>query len=345
MDQGGLVTWKSPGLELGGMVKTGDHILSLDSARLDLEVQAAEAAAVSAFSYAASQRELWAAALVEHSTAQEILPIVQREADRQKELAESGAGSASAADLALQVAVSAQGQVRRAEANAKSASAAHLAAMDKGTQAQVFLEQAKDAQRRAHLLAPFDGEILNRFVEIGTWVSPGLPVCELVNRRTIKVLASLPNSDAHGWHPDFSVELNFPAYLDDDGNPLKVKAKFHGLSAQARSDSRARILDVRFDNEELNLPAGAFAEIWIDRGPRTELWLRPTEFRLGDHGPEAIVIDEDHAEIRPLRLGRTLIDGQGQTWHPVLDGLSAGEKIAIDNLETPKHGDPVLILP
>jgi multidrug efflux pump subunit AcrA (membrane-fusion protein) len=345
MDQSGLVAWKSPDLELGGIVKTGDHILSVDSTRLDLAVRAAKAAEVSAFSFAASQQELWAAAMVEHANAQEVLPLVQREADRQKELAETGAGSASAADLALRAAIAARGQVRRAEANVRSASAAHLAAMEKGTQAQVALDQAMDERSRAQLLAPFDGEILSSLVEIGTWISPGVPVCELVNRQTLKVLASLPNSDAHGWQPDFPIELDFPAYLDGDGNPLKVKAEFHGLSAEARSDSRARTLDLRFNNEELNLPAGAFAEIWVDRGPRTALWLRPSEFRLGDHGPEAIVVDQDHADVRQLRLGRTLIDGQGQTWHPVLDGLSAGETIAIDNLETPKHGDSVLILP
>ena len=56
-----------------------------------------------------------------------------------------------------------------------------------------------------------------------------------------------------------------------------------------------------------------------------------------------MVVQSDQAELRLLRLGPVLVDAEGVSWHPVLHGLTAGESIAIDNLDSPLQGGPVLV--
>lgn len=345
MDQSGLVTWRSPLLEVGSEVGVGFPLLKLDDQRAQLAVQAAQANLNSAQANADWRRAERAVAEQELQNAQQSEPVARREAERQQNLAEAGSGSASAADQAHLVWLGAHGRLDRARATQASVEAAWQAATVQAEAAQVAVRQAELELAKCELKAPFIGEVVAVATEVGSWMAPGMPVCELVDRQTLLVQAPLPNADVAEWLPEYSAWLNLPAYLDQDGQPLKVKAAFHGLSAIARVESRARLLELKFDNQQLGLPGGAFAEVWIDLGERTAIWLQPSDFRLGDHGPEAVVVNNKHADVRALRLGRILVDADGQSWHPVLEGLSVGEVIAVDNLETPRSGDPVTVLP
>jgi multidrug efflux pump subunit AcrA (membrane-fusion protein) len=331
-------------LEVGVEVGIGFPLLKLDDQRAQLALQAAQAAWKSAQATAEWRRAEQLVAEQELQNAEESEPVARREADRQKNLAEAGSGADSAADQAHLAWLAASGRLDRARATVASVEAAWQAAMIQAEAAEVGVRQAELELEKCELTAPFIGEVVSVATEVGSWMSPGVPVCELIDRRTMLVQAPLPNADVDGWRPEYSAWFSLPAYMDQDGQPLKVKTEFHGLAPVARVESRARQLQLKFDNQQLDLPGGAFAEVWIDLGERSAIWLQPSDFRFGDHGPEAVVVVNDHADVRALRLGRILIDADGQSWHPVLEGLSAGEIIAVDNLETPRTGDPVLVL-
>lgn len=344
VDQSGLVTWRAPQLEIGQRVAAGMPLLKLDEERAQLAVEAAASALRSAEQTVAWRQADVAVAEAEWKNASTAEPLSKREWKRLQALAESGDGPISAADQAELAWVAASGRVRSAEQSVASAQAAAAAAASQVQTAEVALRQAQLEVQRCELTAPIHGEVAAAAVEVGQWLSPGMAVCQIADRSQLLIEAQLPNADPVADWGVAQVEAVFPAILDGQGLPLRLKVEFHGIAPHANPQSRARLLQLKFDNREVDLPAGAFAEVWIDQGPHAAVWLQPSDFRVGDFGPEAIVVADGQAEVRALRFGRVLIDENGQSWHPVLEGLSDGDVIAVDNLQTPQDGDPVLVL-
>jgi multidrug efflux pump subunit AcrA (membrane-fusion protein) len=344
VDQSGLVTWRAPQLEIGQRLEPGMPLVRIDRERAELGVQAAQAALHSAEQTVAWRAADVAVAEAELENATRAEPVALREWERQKAMVEGGAGPIAAADRAELAWIAATGRLERAKVSVASAQAAVVVAHSQVKAADVGVRQAGLGLERAELKAPIAGEVVASMVEVGQWLAPGMPVCEIADRSRLLVEAQLPNADRVADWSEVQLEVIFPAILDAVGLPLKLNAAFHGLAPLASPQSRARMLQLKFDNASLDLPAGAFAEVWVDQGPQSAIWLRPSEFRVGDHGPEAVVVKGDQAWVKQLRFGRVLVDADGRTWHPVLEGLQDGDIIAIDNLETPSHGDPVLVL-
>jgi RND family efflux transporter MFP subunit len=284
------------------------------------------------------------AAEAERNAAREAEPLARREAERQRALSESGDVPDSLRDQAERAWVEARGRVRVAEARVASAVAGVQLAQAAVGQAQQGLRQAEDELARIEIRAPFDAEVVEAHAEVGAWLAPGLPVAELLDRSQLRIRIALPSGEAARLAGDEQVQLSFPGFLLEDGTQRQGSARVAKLAAQANRLSRSRSLELLFENADRSLPVGAFVEAAISLGEREAIWVRPSEFRLDPEGPRAVVVQAGRAELRLLRLGPVLVDPDGATWHPVLHGLSAGESIAIDNLDSPVHGGPVLVL-
>lgn len=343
-EQSGLVVWRAPQLEVGARVEAGEPLLRLDTGRLDQAVAAAKAQLVSAEAGVRLAEREQAAAEAERAAAAEAEPLARREAERQQELAASGDVPESVRDRAQQAWVEARGRLAVAETAVTAASAGIEVAQAAVGQAQQGLEQAEDERARAELRAPFDGEIAAVHAEVGAWIMPGAPVAELVDRSRLRVHLKLSNGEGARLASDSRVIARFPAYRLENGETLTRELEVLALAPQSDPLNRSRLLECVMPNQEEELPAGAFVEAEIRLGERRAIWLRPSEFRLDREGPRAIVVRDNTAELRALQLGTPLVEGNGRTWHPVLTGLIAGETIAIDNLDSPIDGGPVLIL-
>lgn len=343
-EQSGLVVWRAPQLEVGMAVQAGDPLLRLDPGRLELAVAAARAALSSAnASVELAERER-AAAEAERDAAAEAEPLARREAERQDELAASGDVPESVRDRALQAWVEARGRLAVAETAVAAAQAGVELAQAGVGQSEQALVQAEDELGRAELRAPFDGEIAAVHAEVGAWIMPGAPVAELVDRSRLRVHLQLTNGEGVRLDAGAVVLASFPAFRMADGEVLTREVEVRALAPQSDPLNRSRLLECMLPNQEDRLPAGAFVEAEVRLAEREGIWLRPSEFRLDREGPRAVVVRDQKAELRPIRLGIPLVERDGSTWHPVLVGLSEGESIAIDNLDSPTDGGPVLIL-
>lgn len=342
--QSGLVAWRAPELELGGQVHAGQPLIQLEAGRLEQSLLLAESARQAALARVELAKRERDAAEAERDAAVEAEPLARREAERQRSLADSGDGAESSRDLAQRAWIEARGRIRVAEAGVAATEAGVAVAQAAVGQAEQALSQAQDERARAEVLAPFDAEVVRVHTEVGAWLAPGLPVVELLDRRQLRVRIALPSGEAARLAGNEQVELSFPGFLLEDGTQRQGSAKLAALAPQADRLSRSQSLDLLFENPELSLPVGAFVEARVDLGERSSIWLRPSEFRLDPEGPRAVVVADARAELRLLRLGPELVDEDGVTWHPVLHGLSPGEAIAIDNLESPTQGGPVLVL-
>lgn len=343
-EQSGLVAWRAPELELGGEVIEGQALIRLESGRLKQSRALAEAARVAALARVEVAEREQDAAEAERDAAMESEPLARREAERQRSLAESGDVPDSFRDQAERGWVEARGRVLIAEAGVAAAAAGVQLAHAAVGQAEQALHQVEDELARTEIRAPFDAEIVHVHAEVGAWLAPGLPVVELLDRSQLRIRIALPSGEAARLAGDEQVRLSFPGFLLEDGTKFQGSAQVAKLAPQADRLNRSRSLELLFENPERALPVGAFVEAEISLGERVAIWLRPSEFRLDPEGPRAVVVQSDQAELRLLRLGPVLVDAEGVSWHPVLHGLTAGESIAIDNLDSPLQGGPVLVL-
>lgn len=354
-ESSGRIVWRAPEMEAGGLVSGNQVLVRLNATPVRLARDAASAAVTVAESQAAVDRARVQETQSRVTNAKEREAVLQRDYERNATLVEAGDLAPNILDqIELQL-LAVRGERETYELNLASAEAAHAASLANVKQAQASLDQAEDELSRTEVRAPFAGEVSRPQVDVGDWVVPGTPICRLVDRSELRIEVQIPTEQSLGLNEDASVEVHFSAWenglaehassgsVAGEGN--FAKATWVGLDPVAHSASRSRTLTLKVENQQLLLPAGAFAEVEVNRGPKEAVWLRAREFTVqGNELAAFVVIDHERAEQRTLTLGPALIDQEARAWYPVLNGVAAGEWLAIDNLEMLEDQAPVRVL-
>jgi RND family efflux transporter MFP subunit len=167
---------------------------------------------------------------------------------------------------------------RCTEKEFRDAMAEHEAAQGRQRQAahavvsqQALLDRLKDDLERMSIRAPFDGVVVSKRTEVGSWVDQGGAVVELIDLSTARVRVNVPESAA-GWCKPGEAAVVF---LDALGR------SFEGRVARRipDADPQARTVPVEVDvaNEDGLLMAGMFARVAVPNGPRARSLVVPKD--------------------------------------------------------------------
>jgi RND family efflux transporter MFP subunit len=158
------------------------------------------------------------------------------------------------------------------------------------------------------LRAPFDGEVADRTVDPGAFVRPGTAVVSIVDRRTVRITADVPESDFALVAAGTPVRLHLLATGKD------MAARIARRSPAADASTRTIRVEVDLADPERTIPVGTTAELSIDAGtplPAIEVPLIAGSVR-GDKA-SLYVLDGDVAKrvTVPIQgeLGGTLFLG------------------------------------
>ncbi len=190
-------------------------------------------------------------------------------------------------------------------------------------QAQSKLQEIDAAIRDARSIAPFDGVILKKFVEVGDTVQPGQPLVEFGHVKYLRIQADVPVSLVKYLR----IGQFVPAYLDTARTP--VQARVSQIYPQA--DPNQHTVTVKFDLPR-SAPAapGMYAEVLLPDGSarRGPTIVIPTSaiIHAGSLPAVLVVNEKNTSELRLVRLGSKI----GQNHVIVLSGLRPVERI-IDN--------------
>lgn len=188
------------------------------------------------------------------------------------------------------------------------------------TEAESGLRTINAKLRDTEAIAPFDGVIMTRMVEIGDTVQPGQPLIVFAYSKFLRIQAEVPAR----LMPGLKKGMVVPARLDV-GN-TKVSARVAQISPVA--DKRQHTVTVEFDLPE-GVPGGAgmYAEVMIPdvNSPALALPVIPKS-AISKRGslPSIRVLDENN--VPRMRLIRTGIEIDDNTVI-VLSGLKPGERI------------------
>jgi RND family efflux transporter MFP subunit len=113
------------------------------------------------------------------------------------------------------------------------------------------------------LRAPFDGEISSRSADPGAFVRPGSDVAVVVDRRTVRVVAEVPEGDFD------VVGASTPVKIDALAVNRQIHAKIARRSPSADLSTRTAHIEIDVPDPDRSLPVGTTAELRIDVGEPT----------------------------------------------------------------------------
>lgn len=269
-------------VDIGDKVKTGQVLAILDTPDIDQEMRAAEAATVQAranIEQARTQRDLASKENVRYQTL-------------------AGSGVVSQQDM----------EERQAGFDARSANLKASEAA-RGT-ADANLARLHELKGFATVLAPFDGVITQRAVEVGQLVAAGTgqAMFRVANTSTVRVYVYVPQVYA----PAIRVGDDATITLRELPNRPFV-GKITRTSGALDPGTRTLLTEIRIPNPDGALLPGMYAELALAAN-RVDmpLMIRPSALVADASGTRVAVVD--HGEIK---------------WHDVKVDSDLGDQVAI----------------
>ena len=187
--------------------------------------------------------------------------------------------------------------------------------------------QAIEAKLRdAKSLAPFDGVIMAKMVEVGDTVQPGVPMLGFADITWLQVELDIPARLVTGLQE--MMVLKKAATFDDYAEPVDVRV----AQIYPMADAQRHTIKVKFDIPQGISQPGMYAKINIpDTSHAAATGSLPvipsSAIRYRGSLPVVYVQNEQgKAELRLIREGRRLDNGMVT----VLSGLAPGDKIYVN---------------
>ena len=192
-------------------------------------------------------------------------------------------------------------------------------ARDALDQVRANIEQIDSKLRDSKSIAPFDGVIVVKHVEVGDTIQPGQPMLGFEDASQLQIVSDVPVKLAHGLQEGDELSARL-----DVGN---IKTSVTVDNVFPKADPAQHTVKVKF-----NLPAntlisaGTYAEVFIPdpKSKTTTSAIIIPETAIAQRGglPVVFIVDESNkVSIRLVRLGQQLSNNR----RVIKYGLSAGD--------------------
>lgn len=317
-------------VERGSVVKKNDPLVRLRDVDYRLAAQAAQAqldqarARLGIHGDAAPPNPT---ELPDVQAARTAMELADRNAERADELDKRGVLTAASLDEAHARESSAHEQYQSA-LNAARASVSALQA------AQVALHQARTSASEATVRAPFTGEIADRKVSVGEYVSPQTPLVSLVRTDPLRIELEVPQRHLLAVQPGQTVELTVDAV---PGRTFQGTVRY--VSAAVGRSSRALTVEAVVQNPDRLLRPGLFASARLHTGGSEKVCIVPEAALHTAAGVSRVfVVDDGRIHEHVVSIG-----DQSGGKVVLTSGLEGGEHVAIDELDKLADGVAVTV--
>jgi RND family efflux transporter MFP subunit len=187
-------------------------------------------------------------------------------------------------------------------------------------QAKAALQQAHTALGYTHILAPFDGLVTEKKVDVGALVSPGMPIFTVEDLHRYRLEATVNETDLRyvrmGQQP--------PVIIDAVGD-RELKGRVVEIVPAADAASRSFLVKIEIPPDPA-LRSGLFGRAQFSRGEKSSLLIPRTAVVERGQLQGVYVLDQNRiANLRYITLGKP-----SGVRVEVLAGLQAGETLVSD---------------
>ena len=205
---------------------------------------------------------------------------------------------------------------------------------DRLAHGQAALREAETLREYATVRAPFAGVVTKKFVEVGDFAAPGVPLLQLDGRGAFEIEVGVPESLAAALSVGAALDI---AWSDA---PTRLRVTVGELSSAAESAARTM-------TAKLPVPvgtavhAGQFVRVFLP-GPQVATLLVPVNALtlFGQMERVFVVGENNRASLRLVKTG-AVKGGRIE----VVSGLEANERVVVAPVATLRDGQPVLLRP
>jgi RND family efflux transporter MFP subunit len=239
-------------------------------------------------------------------------------ADRWKSLRETGAVSQQAADEKV------------ADEEAKSAEVAAASAN---------LDRLKALKAFANIVAPFDGVVTQRNIDIGSLVSDSANansgLFAVADVHEMRVYVSVPQSYADDMHEGMTATLKLPQYPN-----RSFEATITTTAQAIDPKSRSLLVELAAKNGDGALQPGAFAEVRFNLPEAADAFKLPaTALLFRDMAVEVATVGANNrVAMKKVEIARDFGSEVG-----IVGGLSASDRVIASPLDSIDDGDEVRV--
>lgn len=191
---------------------------------------------------------------------------------------------------------------------------------------------------RTVIRAPISGILDQRFVEVGTLVSPGTPVAHVLDTRTVKITGGVPERFAGQISRGTVVEVVL------DGGVGSFRGTIDFVGSAVDQSSRTFPVEIVVANDASRLKPGMIASLRLERQTVSGALVVPQESVMRVEDGYVVYVATDQAgevvaEARLVRMGaaygnRVVIEA----------GLEAGERVVVVGQSRIARGDRLQIV-
>lgn len=303
-------------IQEGQKVNKGAVLIELDATRLKLELEQAKLQTQKALNYL-NQKEIE-------------LKDVTEELNRLIKAEKQSSGSTSQLEIQK-----IQKNLDVAKSNRLSAEQDHKSSLLKET---LIETRIKDMV----VMAPFDGVIIKKIIEVGEWVNPGTPIVSLNATGFFKVKLEIPETvSPNNLNTITSLEVTA------SGNPKPFIVEQIQVIPEINTRSRVYLL-TGFVKDELNvLASGQSIQAYIPVNQKRDYLVIPTDAVIKDAGGNFVykIITNDKSGSMALPANIKILFLEGNSYFAESSSLNAGDQIVIEGNERLRPMAPVSILP
>jgi len=289
-------------IQIGSVVKEGDVLAQMDTARLEIELASAEA---------------------NLAIASAGLEVAQAQADRAAKAFER------AQDLTANASISGAQFDDRASALAEAQGGLAQARARIGA-AENAIELAGYNMTNATVRAPFDGIVLEIAAQPGQFASSGSRVANLLDISTMEVEANVPSR----YIPTLETGRKFQG-KNDAGDALLIGLR--SVLPTEFSDTRTRPVRFTLTQIDPSFAIGQSVTLDVPIGATRDVLVVPKDALVQARGAwTAFVNDDGKASPRAVTIGAAL----GDTFE-VLSGLAPGDEVVVRGNERLRPGQDI----
>jgi multidrug efflux system membrane fusion protein len=207
------------------------------------------------------------------------------------------------------------------------------------TASQANLARLQQLHDFGRIMAPFDGVVVRRNVDVGALIASG----SAANTRELYYLAQtdalrLTVAVPQAYATDVALGKDVGIKLLERPN-VPVKGRITRVSGGVDVATRSVLAEVTLSNKDGQLLPGAYVEVSLPlSGTARALLLSPNAVQFRQEGPRVAVVGQGgQVSLRPVKLGRDL----GMAVE-VLSGISTKDAVMLNPHDTLEEGERVV---
>jgi len=203
-----------------------------------------------------------------------------------------------------------------------------------------LLKELRQNRDYASVVAPFDGVITQRNVDVGSLVqgnaASGTFMFEIMQDDVIRVWVYVPQDLAFGVAPGIETVIRVPELPDRE-----FSGKVTRIADALQSGTRTLLTEIDIPNPDGALAPGIYCTVELRIPRKTPSFLVPADAIIFNRdGMQAAVVNNGKAELRKLKVKRDL-----GTRVEVDSGIRPGEQVILNPPVTLVNGSKVQVRP